>query len=232
MKVSPKDMPKAIILLIAIGCFFIYIATTLLNHSKAQSAENTPAPNLLAGSPVRTAAVEPTAATPQQYAEEIEAWSRPPTAVAAGNPFRMVLSRDIMNSLAQQRNERGAMPPRQINGTGFGPGTGAFDPTQGNLPDVRIDFPDIKVQGVIVDTSTGSPTNFATILVDNAPHFAKAGDVIGNDLVVEKVTLQGVQIRAAKEHAFIEIDKSYKPNGMAPPAPPKAPSHRHSRRHS
>ena len=133
-----------------------------------------------------------------------------------------------MKSLAYNRNH--SMPPSQINSSGsFGPGTGVFDPTNGNLPDVRIDFPTISVQGVIVDTSTGSETNYATVMVDGGVHFVKEHDLLGNDLVVEKVTLRGVQIRAAKEHAFIEISKSYKPNGMAPPAPPRASGRRRSR---
>lgn len=223
-------MPKVMILCLLIVGTLIFIGVTLSNHKKDVAQENAPtvAPNITAGPGTRTAALEPTA-NPQQYLEQLQEWSNPPTAPMGNpDPFREVLPRDIMMSLQAQHSNRGSMPPRQISGNGsFGPGTGAFDPTQA-LPDVRIDFPMVTVQGVVVDNSTGAPENFATMLVDNQLKFAKAGDPIGNDLVVEKVTMRGVQIRAAKEHAFIEISKSYKPNGMAPPAPPAA---RRARRH-
>ena len=229
MKVSPKDMPKVLMLVVLIGGCLIYIFAILMNRKPSPSeppvAQGAPAPNIVAGTPQQTAALEPQV-SPEQYKEQIEEWSKPPTAPVTGNPFRAVLPRDIAAGIANQRANR--LPNRQISGTGFGPGTGAVDPTLGGLPNVRIDFPTITVQGVVVDTSTGSPTNFASLLVDNSLHFAKQGDVIGNDLVVEKVSLNGIQVRAAKEHAFIEVSKSYKPNGMAPPAPPKPASHRHS----
>jgi hypothetical protein len=231
MKVSPKDMPKVLILCLLIVGTLIFISMTLMNHSKEVAQEKAPpaAPDITAGQGTRVSSLEPNPANPQQYLEQLQEWSNPPTAPMGNpDPFREVLPRDIMMSLRSQHDNRGGMPRPQISGNGtFGPGTGAFDPTQA-LPDVRIDFPTVMVQGVIVDNSSGAPENFATILVDNQQKFAKAGDPIGNDLVVEKVTLRGVQIRAAKEHAFIEISKSYKPNGMAPPAPPSA---RRSRRH-
>jgi len=228
MKISPKDMPKVLILCLFILGTFIFIGVTLMNHGKevAQKPAST-APDITAGKGTRVSALEPNA-DPQQYLEQLQEWSNPPTAPAGNpNPFREVLPRDIMMSLQAQHENR-SMPPRQISGNGtFGPGTGVVDPTQG-LPNVQIDFPTITVKGVVVNEQAGS---FATLLVDNQQKFAKEGDPIGNDLVVEKVTMQGVQIRAAKEHAFIEISKSYKPNGMAPPAPPR-PAHRRSRRHS
>ena len=231
MKVSPKDKPVIALLVLAIAVVLVIIGYTFINH-KQQVAQETPPPagNIVAGAPKTTADLEP-ALNPEKYREQIEEWSKPPAAETPGNPFREVLPHGVGAGI----RSTGQPIPHQIGGSSFGPGTGnaAFDPTRnGGLPDVRIDFPNLTVQGVVVDTSTGSPTNFATILVDNAPHFAKAGDVIGNDLVVEKVTLRGVQIRAAKEHAFIEISKTYRPNGIAPPAPPKAGGHRHgSRRH-
>jgi len=231
MKVSPKDMPKAFLMVVVIVGLFVYIGSTLSKHSSEAAAEKkaatAPAPNLVAGDPSRTAALEPQA-TPQQYVEQIESWSKPPAA-PQGDPFREVLPRDILNSMRQQAQNR--TPVRDINGS-FGPGSSVgFDPTNpGGMPDVRIDFPTIEVQGVVVDTSSGAPTNFATLLVDGAIRFAKAGEPIGNDLVVEKVTQMGVQIRAAREHAFIEVAKSYKPNGMAPAAPQGAAGRRRSTR--
>jgi len=234
MKVSPKDMPKVILLVAGIIIAVVIIGSTLTKHSADvakeaadKAAKPQTSPDLVAGNPVRTAALEP-AASPQQYVEQIENWSKPPTAQVNGTPFREVLPRDIQRSLMAQRNQRGSVPNPIAGSGGFGPGTGRFDPTApGGLPNVEIDFPNITVTGVVVGTESGS---FATIRVNDALHFAKEGEVIGNDLVVEKVTQRGVQIRAAKEHAFIEVSKSYKPNGMAPPAPPKAASHRHSTR--
>lgn len=233
MKVSPKDMPKIMMLVILIGGCLVYIAATLMNRPAEPTAK---APvrnnNIVAGNPTQTAAIEPSA-SPEQYVQQIEEWSKPPTALSANDPFREVLPRDIMRSLQAQKNQRGSSPRAEISGHSFGPdaANGGVAPFGGDLPDARIDFPTITVQGVVVDSSSGDPTSFATILVDNSLRFAKAGDPIGSDLVVEKVSQRGVQIRAAKEHCFIEVSKSYRPNGMAAPAPPKASgSRRGSRR--
>jgi hypothetical protein len=238
MKVSPKDMPKVVLLVAGIIIAVVIIGSTLTKHGSDvaketadKAAKAAATSNIVSGQPVQTAALEPSA-SPQQYVEQIENWSKPPTAQVTGSPFREVLPRDIARSLSEQRNLRGSVPnPIGGGANGFGPGFhGGFDPTNPGLPNVQIDFPTIMVTGVVVGTESGS---FATLRVNDVLRFAKEGEVLGNGLVVEKVTQRGVQIRAAKEHAFIEVSKSYKPNGMAPPAPPKAASHRHSsRRHS
>jgi len=227
MKVAQKDMPKVMLLVILIGGCLIYIGVTVLNTRKAAAAEAAQKSESASfvGTPTQVAALEPTA-SPQQYVEQIESWSKPPAA-PIGDPFREVLPQDILRSINAQKSHQPAPAP-QITGNGFQP----MNPTTG-LPDARIDFPMVTVQGVVVDTSDGNPTNFATISIDGKVYYAKAGDVIGNDLVVKKVSQLGAWIRAAKEEAFIEVSKSYKPTGMAPPAPPKpAATRRHTSRHS
>jgi len=226
MKVSPKDTPKVLLLIIGIGVALIFIVTTLLNQPKDTKTVAKAAPdtnNIVAGSPTPSAEVEPQGGE-QIYAEQIEAWSRP-AGPAAGNPFREVLPREHGSS------QRSA-PPREISGNSLG-GNSAVNPMNGGLPSAMVNFPVITVEGVVVNQITGAPTGFATLKVDDQTVFAKVGDVISNDMVVEKVTQLGVTIRAAKEHAFIEVSKSYKPNGMAPPAPPKPAAAKRTRsRHS
>jgi hypothetical protein len=220
MKISPQDQPKAIAAVVGIGICLVFIGSTLMKNKSEQAKEpKTEVASFVAGKPVETAALEPKA-DPMEYVKNIQQWSQPPDA-PQGDPFREVLPKDLA---ARLRNKVPvSRPAPQITGTGFG-GNTALNPT---LPGAKamIDFPDVKVQGVIVDSSDGTPTNFAVLEIDNKVSYAKAGDVIGNGMKVDKVTELGVWITAAKEHAFIEIDKSYKPNGMAPPEPPKAASH-------
>jgi hypothetical protein len=213
MKVSPKDMPKVMLLVVLIGGCLIYIGSLLLNRPAETVRKAAPPREIMAGQPTQTAALEPMA-TDQQYVEQIESWGRPPVA-PQGEPFRMVLSQDIIDAMRRQRGPSttgSSRPPSEL-GIYSSDGNRVFDPLQD--PSRAIDFPMVTVQGVIVDTSLGAPTNFATVLVDDRVRFVKAGDPLGDDLVVERVTNRGVQIRAAKEHAFIEVSKGYKPTGMS-----------------
>lgn len=223
MKISPQDQPKAIGLVVLIGLLFVYIGSTLVKNKNEQAKQpKTEVASFVAGQPVETAALEPQT-DPMQFVNNEEHWSQPP-AMPPGDPFREVLPKDVAARL--RGSAPAPRPPSQIGGT-LG-GNGVLNPTLPN-PIATIDFPEIKVQGVIVDTSQGTPTDFAVLEINNKVLYAKAGDVLGNGLKVDKVTQLGVSIAAAKEHAFIEISKSYKPNGMAPPAPPK-PAAAHKRR--
>ncbi len=225
MKISPKDQPKIIALVVAIGLIAIYIGNMYLkNKSELAKQPATETASFVAGKPVETAALEP-ATDPMQFVNNVEHWSQPPT-MPPGDPFREVLPKDLA---ARLRNNVGTPRPRpQIGGTLNG--TGVLNPTLPNAT-ATIDFPEVKVQGVIVDSSRGTPTNFAVLNVNNQVSYAKAGDVVGNGIKVDKVTELGVWIWAAKEHAFVEISKTYKPNGMAPPAPPKAAAAHQRRSH-
>lgn len=223
MKVSPQDQPKVIALLLAIGLIAVYIGNTFLKHkSELAKQPATETASFVAGKPVETAALEP-ATDPMQFVNNVEHWSQPP-AMPPGDPFREVLPKDLA---ARLRNNVGTpRPTPQIGGT-LG-GNGVLNPTLPNAT-ATIDFPQVTVQGVIVDTSQATPTNFAVLNINNKVLYAKDGQVVGNGLKVDKVTELGVWMWAAKEHAFIEISKSYKPNGMAPPAPPKAAAARKKR---
>src|SRR5690242_18829952 len=132
MKVSPKDMPKVMILCLFIVGTLIFIGSTLMNHSKevAQEKAAPAAPNITSGRGTRVSSLEPNPADPQQYLEQLQEWSKPPTAPLGNpDPFREVLARDIMMSLQSQHSRGGGMPRPHISGNGsFGPGTGAFDP--------------------------------------------------------------------------------------------------------
>ena len=217
MKVSPKDTPLAVGLVVLILGVFVWIGYKYMNNRQEEqakkAAEHAP---IVAGAPTQTAALEPNA-DPQAYLNQIEAWNQPPASLA-GDPFREVLPRDVIRDISTQRR-----PQNQIGGS--------LDPTQMGLPSAAIDFPTITVDGVVVDPAYGSQSNFATLHVNDKIMYARIGDVIGNDLVVENLTQLGVTIRAAKEHAFIEVSKSYKPNGMAPPAPPRPAVKKHVSKH-
>lgn len=212
MKIQPQDQPKAIALVLGIVVCLALIGKTVMGVVGGdKSAENKPAPSpIVAGAPERTAALEPQA-DPMQYLKNVEAWSRPPMA-PAGDPFRTVLPRSVSRSLASGMGSSSPRPASEITGNSFdGPG----------LPpaNFRVEFPDIKVQGVLIDKSSGTPTSFAVLQINGQTTYAKAGDIIGNALKVDRVTELGVWIWAAKEHAFIEVDKAYRPNGMPPAAP-------------
>jgi len=218
MKVSQKDTPLAVGLVVLILGVFVWIGYRYMNNRQEEQAKKEAAhAPIVAGAPVQTAALEPNA-DPQAYLKQIEAWNQPPASLS-GDPFREVLPRDVVRNISTQRR-----PAPQITGNGF-------DPTQMGLPSAAIDFPTITVDGVVVDPAYGSQANFATLHVNDKIMYARIGDVIGNDLVVENVTQMGVTIRAAKEHAFIEVSKSYKPNGMAPPAPPRPAVKKHVAKH-
>lgn len=222
MKVQPQDKPKAIALVIGIGICFIAIGSTLLKTVRGGSDQGpAPAAPLVAGDPVQTAALTPQA-DPMQYIKNLERWSQPPVA-PPGDPFREVLPRGVAEHFdrpvaIQQR------PPSEISGRGF---QNPLNPTLPN-PGAMIDFPEIKVQGVLVDPGNAS---MAVLVINNQTIYAKAGDILGNSLKMDKVTESGAWIWAGKEHAFIEVSRSYKPTGIAPPAPPKpAPAKRRSGR--
>jgi hypothetical protein len=209
MKVSQKDMPKVMLLVILIGGCLVFIGATVLNR-KPETAEKKAPPNLLLGNPTQVAAIEPVVSD-QQYVEQIEEWSKPPIA-PQGDPFRMVLSQDIMKSLNYMRSgarstATASRPPSEF--VFRDNGSGVFNPLEDTSR--PIDFPNIMVQGVIV--SDGE--TFATVLVNDSVRYAGVGEALGDDLVIEKISQRGIQVRAAKEHAFIEVSKSYKPNGMA-----------------
>jgi hypothetical protein len=209
MKISSQDQPKAILLGLGILVCIGVIGSTVVKSTSAKKDEAKPSP-LLAGNPQQVAALEPEQ-DPMQYVRNIERWSQPPMA-PAGDPFREVLPRYVAQSLREGIQTR---PATQITGSGFGGGA-AVDPMLPN-PTAAIDFPEIRVQGVVADEATGS--SYAVLFLNNQVRYAKPGEVIEKGLKVDKVSELGIWIWAGKEHAFIEVSKSYKPNGMAPPAP-------------
>lgn len=225
MKLQPKDQPKAIALVIAIGVCFVFIGSSLLKTMRGNESP-APAPTdqpLVAGNPVQTAALTPQA-DPMQYVANLEHWSQPPPA-PPGDPFREVLPRGV----AQTMTTPVQRPHSEMGG--HLPNT-PLDPTGLPNPGAMIDFPEIKCQGVLVDGSTGTPTSVAVLEINNQVIYAKPGQILGNALKLDRVTELGAWIWAAKEHAFIEVSRSYRPTGIAPPEPPKpaAAKKRFSRR--
>lgn len=216
MNISSQDQPKAILLGLGILVCVAIIGSTVLKNTASKADEPKASP-LVMGNPQQVAALD-AEPDPMQYVHNIEKWSQPPMA-PAGDPFREVLPRNVAQSLREGIRSKPA--PSEISGNSFG-GNSAVDPMLPN-PTATIDYPEIRVQGVVADEATG--TSYAVLMIGNQTTYAKPGEVLARGLKVDQVSELGIWIWAGKEHAFIEVSKSYKPTGMAPPAHPK-PSRR------
>jgi hypothetical protein len=208
MTVNKQDTTKAIALVALLVLVLAFIAYTLSNATRGSSSSSTQPKSDVAKVDVSAMVKSEDDTDPMAYVATIEQYSTPPSGPVI-DPFRGVLPKQAPGRATNTGGNTTAKPPSEFgNGSGLSP----FNPN--NNPGAQLaDFPEIRVEGVLIDFSRPSST-YAVLEVGGKMMYLKAGDKLQKDLEVVRITEAGIWIQAAKERAFIEVSRAYKPTGL------------------
>lgn len=207
MTVNKQDTTKAIALVALLVLVLAFIAYTVSNATRGSSSASAPKSNL-AKVDVAEMVKSGDTTDPMAYVATIEQYSAPPSGPVV-DPFRGVLPKQAPGRAATTGS--GNTTVRAANEFENPSGLNPFKP---GTPGAQLaDFPEIKVEGILLDFSRPSST-YAVVEVGGKMMYLKQGDKLQKDLEITKITESGIWIQAAKEKAFIEVSRAYKPTGL------------------
>ena len=151
MTLNKQDTTKAIALVALLVLVLAFIAYTLANATRGSSASNAQPKSNAAKLDITETVMSADDTDPMAYVATIEQYSAPPSGPVV-DPFRGVLPKQASNSgsagVGGGNTDANAASEFGSGGPGFTP----FKPTQ------IADFPEIKVEGILLDFSRPSST--------------------------------------------------------------------------